>query len=209
MPEAIPDSSYSKKTLHSCSLFYFILHAIVSMLMVVLLLFCVYVSVRLFCAEACVYEAVHVCAHMWKPENNIRYHLSFLRLYPPMFGNKSLSLVGHYYSKGCAELQRSAHILCPPIPAMELTGYATTHSFVCFKTWVLRSNSDFHVHRAIHLLAESSTQSYVFIWTSGNILPHVLFFLVKIALSSLVYFSPDTYCVYVCLFVCMCLCIFR
>lgn len=76
MPEAIPDSSYSKKTLHPCSLFYFILHAIVSMLMVLLLLFCVYVSVRLFCAEACVYEAVHVCAHMWKPENNIRYHFS-------------------------------------------------------------------------------------------------------------------------------------
>lgn len=171
---------------------------------IIIIILCICICETVLCRGMCIWSCTCVCTHV---EAREQHQVSFLRLYPPMFGNKSLSLVGHY-SKGCAELQRSAHILCPPIPAMELTGYATTHSFICFKTWVLRSNSDFHVHRAIHLLAELSTQSYVFIWTSGNILPHVLFFLVKIALSSLVYFSPDTY-VCICVFVCMCSCIFR
>lgn len=204
MPEAIPDSSYSRKPLLPCSLFYFILHAVFSMLMVLLLSFCVHVSGSLFCAEACVYGVVHVCAHMWKPENNIRYY-SLVSIHLCLE-----TRVYHWsgdYSKGFAELQRSAHIFYSPIPALELTGYTTTHSFVCFKTWVLRSKSDFHVYRAMPLLAEPSTQSFAFIWKSGNMLPHALFFLVKIALSSPVYFSPDTYvciCVFVSVYVLMC-----
>lgn len=147
---------------------------------------------RWFCAETCVYGVVHVRAHMRKPENNISYYFSdsiHLCLETTVF---------HWsgdYSKGCAELQRSAHILCSPIPALELTGYTSTHSFVCFKTWVLRSNFDFHARRAIPLLAEPSAQSF------GFITVHALFFLVKIALSSLVYFSSETY---VCLIVCVC-----
>lgn len=122
---------------------------------------------RWFCAETCVYGVVHVRAHMWKPENNISYYFSdsiHLCLETRVF---------HWsgdYSKGCAELQRSAHILCSPIPALELTGYTSTHSFVCFKTWVLRSNSDFHARRAIPLLAEPSAQSF------GFITVHALFF---------------------------------
>lgn len=169
----------------------------------IIIVLCTRICETVLCRGMCIWSCACVCTHV---EAREQHQALFLRLYPPMFGNKSL-LLSEHYSEGCAELQKSAHILCSPIPAMELTGYTTLHSFVCFKTWVLRSNSDFHAHRTIPLLAGPSTQSYIFIWKSGNILPHALFFLVKIALSSLVCFSPDTHvciCVFVCVYVLMC-----
>lgn len=76
IPEDFPDSSHSRNLLLLWSLFYFMLHGAILMLILcfnnnrfVVLLFCVHVTVWL-CACACV--VVH--AHIWRPENNIRHY---------------------------------------------------------------------------------------------------------------------------------------